>query len=98
MVFVVGQSAVIKGEDGAFAAYRATLNQHILVGLDESVLGLRPGGIRTALVPPSLAFGSEGNSTYGVPPNSWVSLSKHVIEFAMHLADFFLGCCLIGIF
>jgi FKBP-type peptidyl-prolyl cis-trans isomerase FkpA len=42
----------------------------IIKGFDQGVVGMKVGGTRRLIVPPSLAFGSTGNAQVGVPPNA----------------------------
>lgn len=43
----------------------------VIVGLDHGVRGMRPGGMRKLIVPPSMAYGEAGDGTEGkIPPNA----------------------------
>ena len=42
----------------------------LIKGYEMAVLGMAVGGTRRAIVPPSLAFGSSGDSTGAIPPNA----------------------------
>jgi FKBP-type peptidyl-prolyl cis-trans isomerase FkpA len=42
----------------------------VLKGFDQGVLGMKVGGQRRLIVPPSLAYGSNGNAQGGIPPNA----------------------------
>ncbi len=48
------------------------LSGEIIPGLLEGILGMKEGGSRKLVIPPGLAWGSAGNDTLGVPPNSAV--------------------------
>jgi FKBP-type peptidyl-prolyl cis-trans isomerase FkpA len=52
----------------------------IMAGFQEAVLGMKAGGQRLALVPPSLAFGPEGSANGRVPPNTWMVFELHVLS------------------
>ena len=39
-------------------------------GFDMAVIGMKVGGIRRAIVPPSLAYGATGSSDGAIPPNA----------------------------
>lgn len=42
----------------------------IIKGFDMAVTGMKVGGTRRAIVPPSLAYGAQGSSNGVVPPNA----------------------------
>lgn len=42
----------------------------VITGFDQAVTGMAVGGTRRAIVPPSLAYGSSGNSDGTIPPNA----------------------------
>ena len=42
----------------------------VIPGFDQAVTGMAVGGSRHAVVPPSLAYGSQGNSDGSIPPNA----------------------------
>jgi FKBP-type peptidyl-prolyl cis-trans isomerase FkpA len=42
----------------------------VIQGFDRAVTGMRVGGTRRAIIPPSLAFGATGSSNGSVPPNA----------------------------
>ncbi|TVP42602.1 MAG: FKBP-type peptidyl-prolyl cis-trans isomerase [Gemmatimonadales bacterium] len=64
-------------EDGDPRAFLPAARGPIL-GLREGVVGMRPGGRRTVLVPPALGFGAV--ALEGIPPNSWLVLDLRVVE------------------
>ena len=41
-------------------------------GWARGLLGMYEGGLRQVIVPPNLAFGSEGFSDYNIPPNATI--------------------------
>ncbi len=41
-----------------------------IVGLEEGVLGMKEGGLRRIIIPPSLAYGKEGIPERGIPANT----------------------------
>jgi peptidylprolyl isomerase len=47
-------------------------------GSDEGIAGMKPGGIRTIIIPSSLAYGEEGAGP--VPPNTDIKLQIELIE------------------
>lgn len=42
----------------------------VIKGFDTAVTGMKVGGIRRAIIPPSLAYGPTGDSTGTIPPNA----------------------------
>jgi FKBP-type peptidyl-prolyl cis-trans isomerase FkpA len=44
------------------------------------VPGMRVGGIRRLIVPPALAFGTAGNSSAGVPPNTTLVIDVELVS------------------
>jgi FKBP-type peptidyl-prolyl cis-trans isomerase FkpA len=42
----------------------------VIPGFEQTINTMRVGGIRRAIVPPSLAYGSTGYQT--IPPNTWL--------------------------
>lgn len=42
----------------------------IIKGFDMGVTGMKVGGLRRIIVPPSLAYGATGDSTGTIPPNA----------------------------
>jgi peptidylprolyl isomerase len=42
----------------------------VIAGWDEGVVGMGVGGKRKLVVPPNLAYGSEGNAELGIPPDT----------------------------
>src|SRR5204863_9201537 len=42
----------------------------LIKGFDMGVTGMKVGGIRRVIMPPSLAYGATGNSNGTVPPNA----------------------------
>jgi FKBP-type peptidyl-prolyl cis-trans isomerase FkpA len=43
-------------------------SNQVIKGFDQTVLGMKVGGTRRAIIPPSLAYGSTGYQT--IPPNA----------------------------
>jgi FKBP-type peptidyl-prolyl cis-trans isomerase FkpA len=42
----------------------------LIKGFDMAVTGMKVGGIRRVIMPPSLAYGATGNSAGTIPPNA----------------------------
>jgi len=42
----------------------------VVAGVDEAVVGMRPGGVRTVIIPPDLHYGPDGYGNGAVPPNT----------------------------
>ena len=43
---------------------------HLIKGFDMGVTGMKVGGTRRIIIPPSLAYGATGNSDGSIPPNA----------------------------
>jgi FKBP-type peptidyl-prolyl cis-trans isomerase FkpA len=54
------------GSPPAFVIGSGTL----IKGYEMAIVGMAVGGTRRAIVPPSLAFGTSGDSTGAIPPNA----------------------------
>ena len=48
--------------------YTFTVGTGVIPGFSQGVTGMRVGGLRRVVIPPNLAYGSQGTS--GIPPNS----------------------------
>jgi FKBP-type peptidyl-prolyl cis-trans isomerase FkpA len=42
----------------------------VIKGFDQGVTGMKVGGTRRVIVPPSLAYGAQGSSNGAIPPNA----------------------------
>jgi FKBP-type peptidyl-prolyl cis-trans isomerase FkpA len=42
----------------------------IIKGFDQGVTGMKVGGIRRLIIPPSLAYGTTGDTSGAIPPNA----------------------------
>jgi FKBP-type peptidyl-prolyl cis-trans isomerase len=42
----------------------------VVAGVDEAVIGMRPGGVRRVVIPPDLHYGEDGYGNGAVPPNT----------------------------
>jgi len=45
-------------------------DQTVVLGVDEAVRGMRPGGVRRVVLPPALHFGESGYADGLVPPDT----------------------------
>jgi len=52
-------------------------NGQVVPGLDSGLLGLRPGGSREIAIPPSLAYGEQGNGK--IPPNATLNFTVKLL-------------------
>ena len=42
----------------------------VIRGFDTGVTGMKVGGLRRVIIPPSQAYGTQGNTQAGIPPNA----------------------------
>ena len=53
-----------------------------IVGMSQGVIGMKVGGKRRLIVPPSLAYGSTGTSQGEVRPNEWIVFDVELLAVA----------------
>jgi len=49
-------------------------DETVIVGVDEAVIGMRPGGVRRVKLPPDLHYGEDGYADGVVPPDTTLTL------------------------
>jgi FKBP-type peptidyl-prolyl cis-trans isomerase FkpA len=52
----------------------------VIPGFEQTINSMRVGGVRRAIVPPSLAYGSTGYQT--IPPNTWLVFEVELLTAA----------------
>jgi FKBP-type peptidyl-prolyl cis-trans isomerase len=52
--------------------------RQVIDGLDEALLGVKEGELRTVTVPPAMGYGSEQKP--GIPPNSTLTFEVELLE------------------
>lgn len=66
------------GSDGKLQPFIFTLGEHkVIAGWEQALTGMKVGGVRLVIVPPSVGYGANGQSS--IPPNS-------VLVFQVQLA------------
>lgn len=59
-----------KGDSFGSGTFQFTIGSgQVIQGFDQGVIGMQVGGIRRLTVPPSMAYGSQGNGST-IPPNA----------------------------
>lgn len=57
-----------KGTQFDAGSFQFTVGTGVITGFSQGVIGMQVGGIRRVVIPPSLGYGSQGNSS--IPGNS----------------------------
>jgi FKBP-type peptidyl-prolyl cis-trans isomerase FkpA len=71
------QSSTDPGQ-GPFSLVLGT--RSVIPGFEQAVLGMRVGGRRRVYIPASLAYGSQGSSQNGIPPNAAVVFEIELVS------------------
>ena len=53
----------------------------VIPGFEQTVSGMKVGGIRRSIVPPGLAYGSTGSAP-SIPPNTWLVFEVELLASA----------------
>ena len=51
-----------------------------IAGLEQGLVGMKKGGKRLMIVPPSLGYGAAGNAAFNVQPNTWIALEVELLK------------------
>jgi FKBP-type peptidyl-prolyl cis-trans isomerase FkpA len=54
----------------------------IITGVSQGVIGMKVGGKRLLLIPPSLAYGATGTSDGAIRPNEWIVFEIELLSVA----------------
>lgn len=49
-------------------------DETVIAGVEEAILGMRPGGVRNVVLPPDMHYGEEGYADGVVPPNTTLTM------------------------
>lgn len=59
-----------KGEDGSLQPFMFTVGaQEVIPGMEQAIFGMKTGGTRRLIIPPSVGYGEQGQKDV-IPPNS----------------------------
>ena len=73
-----GREFVNSIKRGSPLTFRVNRDKKIVAGLHQGVVGMRPGGVRTIVVPAHLGYGEDGFTP--VPPNASLIFQVTLIE------------------
>lgn len=54
-------------------------DETVIVGVDEAILGMRPGGVRRVVIPPDLHYGEDGYADGVVPPKTPLTMRIELV-------------------
>ncbi|MDQ3171577.1 MAG: FKBP-type peptidyl-prolyl cis-trans isomerase [Acidobacteriota bacterium] len=66
------------GSGGLPATPLTTAN--LIAGWVQGLPGMKVGGVRRLLIPPSLAYGSAGSNDGRIPPNAWLVFDVQLLS------------------
>ncbi len=49
-------------------------DETVIAGVEEAILGMRPGGVRDVVLPPDMHYGEDGYADGVVPPNTTLTM------------------------
>jgi FKBP-type peptidyl-prolyl cis-trans isomerase len=55
-------------------------DETVIAGVDESVIGMRPGGVRRVQLPPDLHYGEDGYANGVIPPKTPLMLEIALVR------------------
>ena len=59
-----------KGEDGTLQPFMFTVGAHeVIPGMEQAIFGMKAGGTRRLIIPPSVGYGEQGQQDV-IPPNA----------------------------
>ena len=62
-----------------YSPFEFSVGEGVLPGLDKGVAGMKVGGTRVLVIPPSMAYGAKGVAP-GVPPNATVKFQVTLLS------------------
>ncbi len=54
-------------------------SREVVAGMEEGVIGMKPGGLRRLVIPPKLGYGSKGAGS-SIPPNSYLVFDVELVR------------------
>lgn len=68
-------------DNGGRAPLDVRLGTRALIrGFELGAVGMRPGGVRTVLIPPFLGYGSSPPAGSSIPRNAWLVFEIHLVS------------------